>query len=169
MRKLIEYQRFKEASQLLEQREILQYDVFGHPPEPQHDTVALADERVDTTLFELVSALKHVIARLPEERVHEVMREEISITTRIYQVIERLKGRPRVEFEELFTDVQNKGLVIITFLSVLELMKRRLVKVQQAMQGTIIHIFPTGNFDDLGEVNFEDYGGTAAAPAEEEA
>jgi chromatin segregation and condensation protein Rec8/ScpA/Scc1 (kleisin family) len=71
-------------------------------------------------------------------------------------VIDNLKGRERVEFLDLFQDVTSRSLVVLTFLSILELMKRKLIKCQQALPGSIIHIFPVGNFDDLGNTSFEE-------------
>ena len=156
IRRLLEYQRYKEASQHLEDREILEVDVFPRPPEPVMDRLPLAEERVDVTLFEMVSALKYVLARLPEKKYHEVVRESLSITQRIYDVIEKLKGRDRVEFTDLFADDMNRSMVVLTFLSILELMKRQLVQVQQAIHGSIIHVFPVGDFDQLGNTTFED-------------
>jgi segregation and condensation protein A len=160
-RRLLEYQRYKEASQLLEGRDVLDIDVFSRPAEPPEAPAPLAESRVDTTLFELVNALKQVLERLPEQKVHEVVRESLSITQSIYEVIDRLKGQARVEFETLFTGAQSRGRVVVTFLAVLELMKRRLIRCQQAFAGSIIHIFPVGNFDDLGDTDFEDYDGGA--------
>jgi segregation and condensation protein A len=168
-RRLLEYKRYKEASQLLEEREILDYDVFNRPAEPAAAPPPLSEEKVDVTLFELVSALKHVIGRLPAQKSHEVFRETISLTQRIYEVIDRLKGQGRVEFEDLFADAKTRPLVIVTFLSILELLKRRLVRAQQALPGAIIHIFPVGDFDELGNTSFDDdYGGGAAEEPEEQ-
>ncbi len=113
-------------------------------------------------------ALKTVVKRLPEKKYHEVLRETVSLTQRIYEVIEILKGKGRVEFDELFADAQSRPQVIVTFLSLLELLKRRLVRAQQALPGSIIHIFPTGDFSDLGGVSFEDVEGDYGGAAEEE-
>jgi segregation and condensation protein A len=161
VRRLIEYQRYKEASTQLEEREILDVDVFRHPHEEVREAVPLAEERVEVTLFELVSALKGVLSRLPEAKVHEVERETHSMKARIFDLIDILRTRERVEFSELFTDVRTRSLVIVTFLSVLELLKLKMVKVQQAEIHGAIHIYATGDFSDLNEAAIEEYDSTA--------
>lgn len=173
-RRLLEYKRYKEASEKLGEREVLDVDVFRRPAEPQGAPPPLSEEKVETTLFELVSALKHVLGRLPEQRYHEVVRETVSLTQRIYEVVEKLRGAQRVEFQDLFADAETRPMVIVTFLSMLELLKRRLIRAQQALPGSIIHIFPVGDFDAVGTMTFEDYAGGAAeteaetiAPADE--
>jgi segregation and condensation protein A len=171
-RRLLEYKRFKEASQLLEEREVLGIDVYNRPAEPLAAPPPLAEERVDTTLYELVHALKETLDRVSKinPKAHEVFKESMSLTKRIFEVIEMLKGRERVEFADLFADVQSRSMVVVTFLSLLELLKRRLVRAQQALPGSIIHIFPAGDFSDLGNVNFEDvekeYAGGVEEPVE---
>ncbi len=166
VRRLLEYQRYKEASISLEDRELLDFDVFAHPAIAEAEIpVPLSDEKVEATLYDLVSALKLVLERLPEPKVHEVIRETVSITARIYQVIDVLRGRERVEFLELFSEDRTRPMVIITFLSLLELMKLRLIKCEQVARGNMIHVMPVGDFDNLQGVNFEDYDSGAAAGA----
>ncbi len=156
VRRLLEYQRYKEASQQLEEREILNLDVFARLPEPIEEE-PVAEEKIDATLFDLVLALKGVLETLPEPKYHAVIRETVSISERIYQVIERIKGRERIEFRELFDGAVTPPVVIITFLSILELMKLKLIKCQQAEAYGGIHVFPVGSFDTLKGLKFEEY------------
>lgn len=153
----LDYRRYKDAAQELEKREMLGIDVFTHPAAEVEAAVSLAEEKINTTLFELLTALKAVLDKLPEKQVHEVTRESISIKVRILQLIERLRGHERLEFVELFEGVKTRPMVIITFLSLLELMKLRLVKCQQASPVGPIHIFPIGDLDGLQSVEVEEY------------
>jgi segregation and condensation protein A len=158
VRRLLEYQRYKEASLALEEQEILDFDVFTHPyVEEKLEPVPLAEEAVETTLYELVSALKLILEKLPEKKYHEIIRETVSISQRIYQMIELLRGRERVEFSQLFQDAETRPLVIITFLSLLELMKLKMVQCEQVARGGEIHILPTGDFSTLNGVEVDDY------------
>lgn len=156
VRRLLEYQRYKEASQELEEREILGFDVFVHPPEEPEEPVE-KEEQFEVTLFDLVLSLKGVLEQLPEPKYHEVTRETVTISERIYQVMDRLRGRERLEFTQLFADARTRPLVIITFLSLLELMKLKLIRCQQAAAYGEIHIYPSGDLEEVDEVAVDDY------------
>ena len=166
VRRLLEYQRYKEASQELEEREILGFDVFVHPAEVMEEPVE-QEEQFDVTLFDLVLSLKAMLEQLPEPKYHQVVRETVTISQRIYEVMERMRGRERVEFRELFTDATTRPLVIITFLSLLELMKLKLIRCQQAAAYGEIHIYPSEDLDSVDELAIDDYETNSADGASE--
>ena len=76
VRRLLEYQRYKEAAADLEQREILTRDVFVRASAPTEE--AGPREFREVSVFELLGALKRVIERLPNDLVPEVTREHIT-------------------------------------------------------------------------------------------
>src|SRR5947209_9201480 len=76
IRRLLEYQRFKEAADQLEQREILTRDVFVRSAAPVEETPATGFREV--SVFELLTALRRVLDRLPKDNVHEITLEKRS-------------------------------------------------------------------------------------------
>lgn len=137
MRRLLEYQRFKEAAGELEQREILKRDVFARGPELPDDVEPGGFEGV--SLFDLISALRQVLERFPEERVHEVTLERISVREKMSLLLDDLHRRGKVVFQSLFEAAASRLEIIVTFLAMLELVKIRAVRVlQEERDGPIV-------------------------------
>lgn len=136
-RRLLEYQRFKEAAEELEQREILKRDVFIRRPEVPDEIEAGGFEGV--SLFDLISALRQVLERFPEERFHEVTLERISVREKMSFLLDDLRRRGKVVFQSLFEAAASRLEIIVTFLAMLELVKIRAVRVgQEARDGPIV-------------------------------
>jgi segregation and condensation protein A len=130
VQQLEEYQRFRAAAAQLADRDILDRDVFRRSPEePESETRELPRLR-ELELADLVDALREVLSRLPEDKVHEIIGERIPIADRIPVILERLRDGD-VEFESLFERSSRREL-IATFLALLELVKMRAVRALQS-------------------------------------
>jgi segregation and condensation protein A len=129
VRRLLEYQRFKEAADELEQREILKRDVFVRPAEAPEETEPLEFERI--SLFDLISALRNVLERFTEEGVHEVTLEKISVREKMNLLLDHLRQRGRVIFQSFFEEASSRMEVVVTFLAMLELVKIRAIRIWQ--------------------------------------
>ncbi len=131
IRRLLEYKRFKDAALSLEQKEALWSQIYTRPAEAAPD--APADEGpllIDFHLFDLLSALKDVMARVPDAKF-EITTETISITEKISHILERLESVDSLLFVDLFEGSATRLHVIATFLALLELIKTRVVKAVQ--------------------------------------
>jgi segregation and condensation protein A len=151
VRQLLEYQRYKEASAVLGDLEERRSRVFaGGSIGP--DAPARTDYPLEVSLLELLSALKKLLEKVPDEVPLEVQRERLSIAERINTLLERLKKtRGEVPFEELFEESSGVGDVIVTFLAILELMRLRMVRAWQAVPGErimVTDIRPEGAEED---------------------
>jgi len=129
IRRLLEYERFKEAAGELERREILRRDVFVRSSEPPTEGETIEFEKV--SLFDLLSALRHVLERFPQESVHEVTLEKISVREKMGLLLDDLRRRGKVIFQSLFEGAASRMEVVVTFLAMLELVKMRAVKIWQ--------------------------------------
>lgn len=129
VRRLLEYQRFKDAANQLEQREILTRDVFVRSAAPAEDIPAPAFREV--SVFELLTALKRVLDRLPKDTVHEVVLEKITVREKMAFLLDQLRGGEKILFESLFAQVKSRMEVVVTFLAMLELVKVRAVRIFQ--------------------------------------
>lgn len=137
IRRLLEYQRFKEAAEELEKREILRRDVFVRPSEVPDEMESVEFEGL--SLFDLISALRHVLERFPEERVHEVTLERISVREKMSSLLDDLHRRGKVIFQSLFEAAVSRLEVVVTFLAMLELVKIRAIRVaQEEREGPIV-------------------------------
>jgi len=130
VRQLAEYQRYREAADVLHDRLLLDRDVYRRqptPPEGEAEETPL--RRVDqAALFE---ALRRVLARAAARRPHTVSREEYSVADTVRTMVLRLKSAGRLEFQELFPEDATKGLIIATFLGLLEMVKNGVIAAEQ--------------------------------------
>ena len=137
VRRLLEYQRYKDAAAELEQRDLLTRDVFVRPPTPMEDVGPRGFREV--SVFELLGALKAVMDRLPKDTVHEVALDKITVREKMTLLLDVLRGHGSMFFESLFAAVKSRMEVVVTFLAMLELVKVRAIRIfQQEMTGPII-------------------------------
>jgi segregation and condensation protein A len=149
VRRLLEYQRYKEAAQELEQREILTRDVFIRSASPVEEAGPRGFREV--SVFELLGALKRVIDRLPKDSVHEVTLDKITVREKMTFLLDKLRTQGNVLFEALFDEVRSRMEVVVTFLAMLELIKVRAVRiVQEELMGPIM-IEAAANMDDAAD------------------
>lgn len=129
VRRLLEYQRYKEAALELEGREVLYRDVFVRSSESRQKIEAGEIERV--SLFDLLSAFRRVLERFPEEGVHVVKVEKISVQERMNLLLDCLRRSTRVVFQTIFEGVSSRMDIVVTFLALLELIKIRAIRATQ--------------------------------------
>jgi len=138
VRRLLEYQRYKEAALELAGREVLYRDVFVRSSESRQKMAAGEIERV--SLFDLLSAFRRVLERFPEEGVHIVKVEEISVQEKMNLLLDCLRRSTRVVFQTLFEGVSSRMEFVVTFLALLELIKIRAIRATQEESGDPILI-----------------------------
>jgi len=146
VRRLLEYQKYKDAAEQLAMQDILDRDVF--PRRVPVEAVPIPEEEVglqEFSVLKLIEALDRVLERLAPKLQHEVVREKVSITEAIQRLVERLKGQGSCPFESLFDEQRTRQEVVITFLAILEMVKRRLIKVHQEEPLGDILLTPNGD------------------------
>ena len=129
VRRLLEYQRFKDAADQLERREVLTRDVFVRSVAPAEEVPAPGFREV--SVFELLTALKQVLDRLPKDVVHEVMLDKITVREKMTLLLDHLRAQGKTLFESLFAEVKTRMEVVVTFLAMLELVKVRAIRIFQ--------------------------------------
>jgi segregation and condensation protein A len=133
VRRLLEHQRYKQAAELLHERETLREAQWQRP---DGRVAPLAGEEyepeLEVDLFSLIAAFKAVLERARHRPKVVLPAEEVSIETRIEQLLGRLSETKACGFEDLFEDVSAKGDLIVTFLALLEMIRLKLVRVFQA-------------------------------------
>lgn len=140
IRRLLEYKSYKDAAGSLGDKEETWSRVFTRQAETVPDAAAEEEPLLfDFHLFDLLSALKDVMARVPDARF-EITPETVSITEKISQILARIEAADSVLFADLFEGSTSKLQVIGTFLALLELIKTRVVKVFQIEQFGAIRI-----------------------------
>lgn len=136
VQRLLEYQRYRELSDWLGQREEEQRDVFYRAVSVEMDERGKpALESV--SLFDLLSAFRLAMGRAPQIATHRVSVEETSVEERIAFVLAALDRQDRVAFMDLVAGAARMVLVV-TFIAILELTRTRKILTRQSRPyGTI--------------------------------
>ena len=138
IRRLQEYERFKQAAEELDALPRLGRDLqVPLLPAPQARARALLPE---VGLDEVLLAMAEVLRRAELFESHQVTRELLSTRERMGEVLARLQGGGFVAFVELFAAEEGKLGVVVTFMAILELVKESLVELVQNEPFTPIHV-----------------------------
>jgi segregation and condensation protein A len=142
IRKLLEYQTYKNAAAELERRPLLDRDVFIRLA-LMENAESREEERMEVSLFELLDAFHQVLERARPEVFHEVMLERISVEEKVQEILSLLQREKRsIAFHLLFPEQASRRLIIVTFLAILELVKTKLIRIFQPAPFETIRISP---------------------------
>lgn len=139
VRRLLEYQKYKEASVQLEQMRILGRDTFtkGQMPTEGLEEGGL----VNLSLFDLLAALKDVLAKAPKTIGFDVSLEHITIVDRINFIMELLGKGNSITFFSLFPSGSSRAMIVTTFLAMLELTRMKVIRIYQSEQDGAIRLY----------------------------
>jgi len=129
VRRLVEYQQFKEVAGRLSDQERLWRQTFQREPEQSPPLREVFPD--DMQVFDLLSALQEVLAQTDASPGLELTPDTITVQDRINGVIERLEETPTITFAGLFERSTDRLMVIVTFLALLELVRMKLVRMVQ--------------------------------------
>jgi len=138
IRRLQEYERYKQAAEDIDQLPRLGRDLF-------QTVVEVPDKRFerrppDVDLKEILLALKDVLHRADMFSHHRIESETLSVRERMSLVLEAINSESFIEFSQLFKVEEGRLGVVVTFLAILELIKGALVEMVQAEAFGPIHI-----------------------------
>ena len=129
-RRLLMYQRFKVAAEMISKRPMLGRDLFRHGVKPFIEEEE-SEVPVQGEVYQLMQAFSKVLARLPKKFYHEVALDRMSISDKIYQLMELCSTKKALTLEELLPDPLTRYDVVITFMSLLEMARLKMLKVYQ--------------------------------------
>lgn len=129
VRRLLEYQQFRDIADWLgdqgkEQRDVFQRQGHGDKRDAEAGLHPVS-------LFDLLKVYKHVIDHVPSTVIHQVVEEGISVEECVNRILSELDAQTRVRFHELVAG-RSRGNMVATFIGILELLKLQRIHVQQA-------------------------------------
>ena len=134
VRRLLEYQQYKEAAGWLGEQEAAYRDLFyrGAFRDPLWGERGReeADGLRHVALFDLLAAFKQAVEGAPRVTYHRVEQVEVSVEERIAFVSETLERRGQVLFLDLVAGAP-RIVVVATFLAILELLKQGRILLRQ--------------------------------------
>lgn len=131
--RLLEYQAYKEITKVLHDKENLRREIYTKSPENIRNYVeGNVSITSDVTLDDLVDAFKKFLERKKDNKPLQtkITVNEITVSSRRYEIRNILKQKRKISFFELFPIV-SKEYVIATFLAVLEMAKNKELTISQ--------------------------------------
>lgn len=156
MRRLREYQRYRDAAFELRLKEHDRQQVFVRGGQIEIEESSEEKELVDASVFDLLKAYQKILDTKSFEKDYEIEITEMSVTGQIRHIMEILNASESVTFESLFTVLNTKQEVIVTFLAILELMRLKLLRVQQVRHFETIRIYKSADQETQDSI-LDDY------------
>lgn len=136
VQRLLEYKKFREAARLLQHQEEAMLEVYSKPQEDLSEYEGEPKEVLNMDFNQFVRAFRQLLIRT--RRLEEVKktyakieRERVSVEHRIQEIQDCLIEKKKLTFQELLTEDSSRYDVVVTFMSVLELLKQRVVTASQ--------------------------------------
>ncbi|APF19282.1 segregation and condensation protein A [Caldithrix abyssi] len=134
--RLLEYKRFKEAAfefkNLEEERKkyFTRRDFKFIERESREPTTEEFLEKV--TLFDLMIALKRALDNMPKITYHQVERIDVTVEQQSEFLLNELKEKKMILFQDLMKQFKEKIVLIVTFIALLELIRKGQIEVRQS-------------------------------------
>jgi segregation and condensation protein A len=132
--RLLEYQKFKSASQMLYSRGEIESACYTRG-ELETDS---SNPEVSATVFDLLRVFREILKRAEDKIELEIARDEVTIAEKLAQIHALLDRYDQINVRELFESSRSKRELILTFLAFLELVKEwKIHLVQRELFGDI--------------------------------
>ena len=132
VRRLLAYQKYREAARELAERDLLDRDVFARRISVAAPAGREPAPLAEVPVYRLIEALDRVLRALEPRVGHEVVRDQLTLAAAMQGISARLTSTEPVTFLQLFQGQRTRGAVVVTFLALLEMVRLRLVRMHQA-------------------------------------
>ena len=131
VRQLVEYKKFKDAADHLEDLALRREDIFIREgehielgPEPE---VALQD----VSIFDLITAFQEALKRAKKEDLTEIFSDQYTVAQKVDFLTSLLREQKRAKLTDIFVGMRHRYEMVCTFLAILELIRMRQLRAMQ--------------------------------------
>ena len=159
--RLLEYKKFKKAAEVLRQQEEKDAGIFEKPKEDISQYLDNPDEYLNLDLKQFASAFSSFLEK--KQRIEavrkqytKVQRDRATTENRIAYIAERIRAKigKIFNFRDLIPDKKDKYDTVVTFVSILEMAKQRVIKVEQKTMYGDIEV-ESGERINEGDIKYE--------------
>jgi segregation and condensation protein A len=137
VQRLLEYQKYKAAAEMLWSKAEVEQGVFTRGPVETDE----ANPEIAATTFDLFQAFMGMMDRLKERKELVIARDEITTAEKIAEIQTLLQANARVDVTALFESARTRRELLTLFLAVLELVKEMVIRLLQTERfGRIIAV-----------------------------
>ncbi|HNR93275.1 MAG TPA: segregation/condensation protein A [Kiritimatiellia bacterium] len=153
VRQLVEYKKFKDVAGHLQMMEFHMENVFtreggGIQLGPDTDRALQ-----DVSIFDLISAFDSALKRIKQEDLREIFAERFTVGDKIDYIIGSIRSKKRIIFSSLFEGMATRHEIVCTFLALLELIRLKQIRAEQAGRFEEIAIVATDDAELAGVVH----------------
>ncbi|MEJ2143234.1 MAG: ScpA family protein [Gammaproteobacteria bacterium] len=138
VRRLQEYERFKQAAEDVDNLPRVGRDVF--PAEVQRPDLKIVREPPSVEMKDIMMAFADVLKRASMYEHHHIQMEPLSVRERMSRILSKVKADHFTDFSELFTVEEGRSGVVVSLLAILELIKQSLIELVQTEAYGPIHV-----------------------------
>ncbi|MDD5097481.1 MAG: segregation/condensation protein A [Candidatus Omnitrophica bacterium] len=135
VKRLLEYEKFKQIADNLREREISQQDVFKRAktdaPNEFKEQGSPSDTYFEASIFDLINAFSQALKDVPKEVFYEVIKDQFTVEQKVHDILHLLLVEAEVKLSSLFGKTKNKLEIIVVFLAILELAKMKEIIARQ--------------------------------------
>lgn len=153
VKRLLEYKRFKEASEKFGELEEEERNIFHRSDfdgDYKTDESAENDYNIENlTLYNLIKAFKYAIDHQPKEVIHNIIRLNVSIDEQIDFIIDKCSSSEYVSFLDIITGME-KIRIVVTFIAILELIKNGIIGIKLSNSLNDFTVFKLAEIPEKG-------------------
>jgi segregation and condensation protein A len=147
VRRLLEYEKFKNAAQMLYQRELVENATWSNAGSLIMEDSELEAE-VAVTLYDLLTVFRDVLKRSEVRPLMEVHRDEFSVEQMMAYLFERiLSTNGSVALSEVLPEIGSRRGLITAFLAILELTRLHAIFLKQDKAFGEINVRANPNYE----------------------
>ena len=155
--KLLEYRKFRDLTEALQQRGLETENWFGRRVKPQvsnvdSDTDEDEDDYLEVSLYDLIRAIRAMMRYVTDPAAHEIAMEGTSVDEKIGLIEQILLEHGSVTWVELFKKSRNKIEIVCCLLAILELCRMERIHAQQHRNFGDIRILPRTATREMEEI-----------------
>lgn len=140
VRRLQEYERYKQAAEDLDKLPRLDRDVFTIKADSSE--IVVEKPLPTVSMKELVMALLDVMKRVELSTNHHIQMDALSVREKMTLILDSLQTSDHCSFTSLFNTQEGRLGIVVTFLAMLELLKEGLIEFVQAAAFAPIYLKP---------------------------
>ena len=125
--RLLEYEQFKNAAQMLYERSTIEQAVFTRAKIESDEN----NQEVNATIFDLFAVFEKIVSRRKEVVQMEIQREEMSLAEMIKNLKRRIFAAGKLSLLKFFEETQTRGELVLAFIAVLEIVRTESVILTQ--------------------------------------
>jgi len=136
VKRLLEYEKFKQIAENLREKELSQQDVFKRPKtepslEEQDKSKQEDGKYFEASIFDLINAFSQALKDIPKEVFYEVIKDQFTVEQKVHDILHLLLVETEVKLSTLFSKSKDKLEIIVIFLAILELAKMKEIVARQ--------------------------------------